>query len=84
MSKKTMQWVLFCVFVFIFVATAGITVSGLVLVWWFETPIENLPYLKWLIGLTIAEVCGGVVALFYSLFGLRREGTEKGNSPKSS
>lgn len=77
MSKQTMRRVLFWTFVLIFVITFGVTTSGLIRIWWFDTPLESLPYLRWLIGLTIGEVCVGVVSLFYDLFGIRRKGTEE-------
>ena len=82
MSKQTMRQVLFWIFVVIFVITFVITASGLIRIWWFDTPVEKLLYLRWLIGLTIGEVCVGVVALFYNLFGIRRKRTEDLNEPE--
>ena len=81
MSKETMRRVLFWIFVVIFVITFGITVSGLIRMWWFDTPPEKLPYLRWFIGLTIGEVGVGVLNLFYDLFGIRRKGMEELKEP---
>lgn len=82
MSKQTMRQVLFWTFVGIFIITFGITVSGLIQIWWFDTPLEKLPYLRWLIGLTIGEVGVGVVTLFYDLLGIRRKGMEELKEPE--
>lgn len=82
MSKQTMRRVLFWTFVAIFVITFGITVSGVIGIWWFDTPPEKLLYLRYFVGLTIGEVCLGVVSLFYDLFGIRRKGTEEPKEPE--
>lgn len=82
MGKQTMRRVLFWTFVLIFVITFVITVSGLIRIWWFDTPSEKVPYLGQLIGVTIGEVCFGVVSLFYDLFGIRRKGTEEPKEPE--
>jgi hypothetical protein len=77
-----MRRTLFFTFLGIFVVTFGITASGLIRAWWFDTPTEELLYLRWLIGLTIGEVAAAVVALFYELFNIRRKGEEEQKDPE--
>lgn len=46
----------------IFALTAMLTISGLVYLW-FINPLPQVPYLRWLLGILIAEVIGTIVIL---------------------
>jgi hypothetical protein len=49
-------------FLFIFAATALLTISGLIYLW-FINPQAQMPYLRWLLGIVIAQVVGIVILI---------------------
>ncbi len=52
-----------CSFMFVFLVTALVTLVGVLALWFKWTDRADLPYLGWLIGITIAEVAIVVTAL---------------------
>ena len=56
-----LRWVL-RLFIIVFGLTALLTLSGVVYLWFFN-PQAQMPYLRWLLSLTIAEAVGAVVVL---------------------
>jgi uncharacterized SAM-binding protein YcdF (DUF218 family) len=56
-----LRWVL-RLFLIVFGLTALLTLSGVVYLW-FINPQAQMPYLRWLLSLTIAEVAGTIVVL---------------------
>lgn len=51
------------VFIAVFAATAVLTLAGIAYLWFLSPSTSDLPYLRWLIGLTIGEAVAVVVAL---------------------
>ncbi len=64
-----MRWVLFWVFVAILIATACVTLAVVL----FGVGTTDTVERKMLLGVSIVQVITAMIALFYSLFGIRRE-----------
>ena len=75
MDSKKQRDILFISFLILFIVSAGLALVGICISW--KNPAVNFPHLGKLITITIVEVCGGIVLLFYKSFGLNKQGSDK-------